>query len=265
MRKIAFSKILAVPLALAAGNAAADPQMLGVVQTASAVQLHCAAGECAAQLTSICLHEQRLTPTTGYPYTPHNPDALQVTGTRPGGSEIALKAGDVLKFAAARGFSTVKVSVPNTVLAQLGLTSVAVRVAKPLTLVPVGTGITGAPLTEADIELGAGPMRATATAIVDQDTDTIHSSEVLARMIDVLPKWGKASSDLRTGVWQSVAVPHGENLSKTGQQRAHTTYNRCYRQTRIGDKTLRGCLAEAHDDFVRDLNVKYWEAVKAGS
>jgi hypothetical protein len=37
MRKIAFSTILAVPLALAAGNAAADPQMLGVVQTASAV------------------------------------------------------------------------------------------------------------------------------------------------------------------------------------------------------------------------------------
>ena len=37
------------------------------------------------------------------------------------------------------------------------------------------------------------------------------------------------------------------------------------RRTRIGDKTLRGCPAEVHDDFVRDLNVKYRDAVKAGS
>ena len=259
------SIFFAVPFLAISLAAHADPQMLGVMQTASAVPLHCTSAGCTAELTSICLHEERPTPTTGYPYSPHNPDAMQVMGVQHDGQVVDLSPAGILKFAAARGFTTVKVSVPATVIAELGLASVSVNVANPLTLVPGKPSNSGAPLHEADIELGAGPMRTTATGIVDQNTDTMHASQVLARMIDVLPQWDKASTDLRAGVWQSAAVPHAENLSDVGRNRAKITYNRCYRQTRIGDKTLRGCLAEAHDDFVRDLNVKYWEAVKAGS
>lgn len=257
--------LLAVPCVVISRAAHADPQMLGVIQTASSVPLHCTSDGCAAELTSICLHEQRPTPTTGYPYSPHNPDALQVTGVRHDGRVVDLGAAGILKFAAARGFTTVKVRVPGPVIAKLGLASLSVYVANPLTLVPEKSVHTDTPLSEADIELGAGPMRVTATGIVDHDTDTMHASQVLARMIDVLPKGDKASTDLRAGVWNSAAAPHAEKVSAVGRTRAKTSYNRCYGQTRIGDKTLRGCLAEAHDAFVRDLNVKYWEAVKAGS
>ena len=113
MRRIGILLVPAIALFTAGiAPAQAEPQMLGVIQTASAVPLHCSGANCTAELTSICLHEERATATSGYPYT---------------------------------------------------------------------------------------------------------------------------------------------------------TYNRCYRQTRIGDKNLRGCLAEAHDRFVLDLNEKYWDAVKAGS
>ncbi len=266
MRKTIQSAFVSAFALLFATGAHADPQMLGVVTTASAVPLHCAGGECSAELTSICLHEQRPTPTEGYPYTPHNADAVRLTGVRADGSVVPLDAGKILRFAAARGFTTVKVSASDNVLMSAGVVSVAVRVERPLTLVPDGRGPSQAkPLTASDIELGAGPLRATAASIVDGDTDTMHASQALARLVDVLPRHGKAPAEVRTTAWGTAVAPERSRLSATGLHRARTTYNRCYRQTRIGDKTLRGCLAEAHDQFVRDLNTKYWDAVKAGS
>ena len=266
MRAIKPSTLAALPFLILAGPAIADPQMLGVIQTASAVPLQCTGAGCTAELTSICLHEKRPTPISGYPYLPHNPDALRVTATRTDGNRVQLNPESILNFAASRGFTTVRVSVPAAVMENAGLVSLAVQVKKPLTLIPAGqTDARAAPLTEGDIELGAGPMRATAQNIVDGDTDTMHASQVLARMIDVLPTRGRADSDLRAGVWTTNAASQSAGISKLGKHRARSTYNRCYRQTRIGDKTLRGCLAKAHDDFVRELNVKYWDAVKAGS
>ena len=70
MRNLVVAAALSAPLAFVFGvnPAAADPQMLGVVETASAVPLHCKNGECGAELTSICLQEERATPTPGYRY-----------------------------------------------------------------------------------------------------------------------------------------------------------------------------------------------------
>ncbi|MBT4908094.1 MAG: hypothetical protein HON62_14525, partial [Rhodospirillaceae bacterium] len=52
MRTFTMVAIIAVPLfagSFAALPAQAEPQMLGVVQTASAVPLHCADGNCTAE------------------------------------------------------------------------------------------------------------------------------------------------------------------------------------------------------------------------
>lgn len=269
MRKIGLIAVFAVPLlagALSTSPARAEPQILGVVQTASAVPLHCANGNCTAELSSICLHEQRATPTSGYPYTAFNADAITVTGTRADGTTVSLAAADILKFSASRGFHTVRVDVSEAVRREQGLVTLAVKVEQPLTLVP-GKPAHGSddPLTDADIALGSGPMRANAAAIVDRNTDSMHAGQILARMIDALPRNGRAAPDARAGLWDNAAVRHVPSHSKTGVHKARTTYNRCYRQTRIGDKNLRGCLAEAHDGMILDLNETYWDAVKAGS
>ncbi|MBT3399511.1 MAG: hypothetical protein HOL07_00300 [Rhodospirillaceae bacterium] len=269
MRKFGLMAVFVAPLfsvSLATSPAQAEPQMLGVVQTASAVPLHCTGGNCTAELSSICLHEQRATPTSGHPYTAFNADAISVTGTRADGTQVSLRAADVLKFAAARGFHTVRVDVPDAVRQAHGLVALAVKVEQPLTLIPGKSGAdSDDPLTDADIELGAGPMRATATAIVDRNGDTMHAGQILARMIDALPRHGRADTEARAGLWDTAAVSHVPSHSRTGVHKARTAYNRCYRQTRIGDKNLRGCLAEAHDGLVLDLNQTYWDAVKAGS
>ena len=267
MRRIgAFLVPIVALFAAGIAPAQAEPQMLGVIQTASAVPLHCMGANCTAELTSICLHEERATPTSGYPYTAFNPDAIVVTGTRADGSRVKLAAADVLTFAAARGFHTVRVDVPESVRDRHRLVALSVKVEQPLTLVPGKTATDSSnPLTESDIEMGAGPMRATASAIVDRDSDAMHAGQVIARMIDALPRQGRADTETRAGLWDNAAASHVPNYSRTGVHKARTAYNRCYRQTRIGDRNLRGCLAEAHDRLILDLNEEYWDAVKAGS
>ena len=268
MRKFIVAAAISAPLALTFGAApaAADPQMLGVVQTASAVPLHCQNGKCGAELTSICLQERRTTPTPGYRYYAHNPDTIGLTGIRRDGSRVALLVEQTLEFSAARGYSAVRVSVPEAVLRQHGVASVEISVGDGLTLVPEKKPNDEAGrLSEDDIELGAGVLRQTATAIVDRDTDEAHASQLLARLIDGLPHRGRASLDARTGLWASAGVPHTASLSKRGVHRARSAYHGCYRQSRVGDLTLRECLGRAHDGFIRDLNKDYWEAVKTGS
>lgn len=172
------------------------------------VSLQCFGAVCTAELTAICLHERRPTPVAGHPYTPYNPDAVNVTGTRLDGTQMRPEAKDVLGFGAARGFTSARVRVPTRILAKTGLDSISVQVTRPLTLVPVSQQA-GAPanLTEGEIELAAGPMRAIADRVVDQDTDTMHASQLLARMIDALPRAGRSEPNLRNALWQSTAVP----------------------------------------------------------
>ncbi len=268
MRKLIVAAALSAPLGLLfpAGPAAADPQMLGVVQTASAVPLHCQGGACGAELTSICLQEERATPTVGYRYFAHNPDAVGLTGIRRDGSRVALLVEEVLQFSAARGYSAVRVSVPEALLRRHDVASLEISVGAGLTLVPEPKPDDAARrLTAGDVELGAGPLRQTATAMVDQNNDKAHASQLLARLIDGLPRRGRADLEARTGLWAAAGAPHAATLSTRGVHRARMAYNGCYRQTRVGDQTLRECLGKAHDGFIQELNEVYWDAVRTGT
>ena len=256
MRRIGALVIPAMAL-FAAGiaPAQAEPQMLGVIQTASAVPLHCSGANCIAELTSICLHKKRATPTSGHPYSAFNPEDISLTGTQADGSRVNLAATDVLTFTAAQGFHTVRVDVPESVRDRHGLVALSVKVEQPLTLVPGKTAADSSKLlTESDIDMGARPMHATASAIVDGDSDGMHAGQVIARMIDALPRQGRTDTETPAGLWDNAAASHVPNYSRTGVHNARTAYNRCYRQTRIGDRNMRGCLAEAHDRLILDLN-----------
>lgn len=268
MRKLVIAAVLTAPLALTFGAnpASADPQMLGIVETASAVPLRCHNGECSAELTSICLQEARAAPTPGYRYYAYNPDTIGLTGIRRDGSRIALAVEEALKFSAARGYSAVRASVPEALLHQYGIAAVEISVGAGLTLVPEKNPLgDDRRLSEGDIALGAGPLRRTATAIVDRDDDKAHASQFLARLIDALPRRGRASFEERTALWSAAGVPHAPNLSRRGAHRARTAYHACYRKTRLGDVTLRECLGGAHDGFIQELNGDYWDAVKTAT
>ncbi|NKB49123.1 MAG: hypothetical protein GKS02_07140 [Alphaproteobacteria bacterium] len=268
MHKLILAAAFTASFAISIGvtPASADPQMLGIVQTVSAVPLHCSNGECGAELTSICLQEERVRPMPGQAYFPHDPNTVGLTGIRRDGSRIAILVEDVLKFSSARGYSSVRVSLSKDVLRQYDVASVELSIDEGLTLIPeTGPAVNADSLTEGDIELGAGRLRQTATVIVDQEGDKADASQVLARMIDNLPRHGRANFETRSEIWSTTGVPVAQSLSTRGSYRARLAYNGCYRKTRFGDQTLRECLGLAHDDLIQDLNDDYWEAVKTGT
>lgn len=263
---VAATLFAPVALLLSVAPIAADPQMLAVVRTASAIPLQCDNGECGAELSSICLHEQRATPSFGHRYYAHDDSSIGLTGIRRDGSRVALAVAGALQFSAARGYSAVRVSVPADVLQQHDVASLEISVGARLSLVPEkGTRDDTHPLSDEDIAFGAGPLRRTASALVDQDLDKGHASQVIAHLINGLPKWGAANVEVRTTLWDVAATPNITALSRRGAHRAKSTYNACYRQTRIGDVTLRECLSTAHDRFMQELNHGYWDAVKTAS
>ena len=51
-------------------GAQAAPQMLGLARTVGLTPLHCAGGECTAELTAFCLQQERDMPRAGTVYVP---------------------------------------------------------------------------------------------------------------------------------------------------------------------------------------------------
>ena len=82
-----------------------------------------------------------------------------------------------------------------------------------------------------------------------------------ARLINALPRAGRASEAQRDQVWGSVEL----SPNSSGYALVETGFNQCYRVTRSGMMSLRQCLGSLHDRWVSKLNVDYWEAVDAGS
>ena len=119
MRK---TNIAAITIGLAgfAGAAAAAPQSL-LVASRGDVPLLCEAGECAADITTICLQRDRDMPRRGTVYDiVAEADAerpLRIVGLLADGGEVELAASAApVSIAAERGHLAVKLSVPATVI-----------------------------------------------------------------------------------------------------------------------------------------------------
>ena len=71
MRFKTFTFLAAFPLiAIAPLPAQAAPQILGLMASAEPVPMTCVDGTCTAELSSVCLQQQRPTPLTGTVYRP---------------------------------------------------------------------------------------------------------------------------------------------------------------------------------------------------
>ena len=106
MRSIIIVPVCALGVGLLAGAAdAGEPQAL-LVATQGEIALRCEAGECAADVTTICLQRDRDTPLPGTPYEAielagaHG--ALTLVGRTADGREVALTGRVPVALSAAR-------------------------------------------------------------------------------------------------------------------------------------------------------------------
>ena len=152
-------------------------------------------------------------------------------------------------------------SVPASFLKDNGLASVRVTVGERATLIPEPDPNARRPHTEYEIALATGPLRGIAAVIIDHGGEWTNAARQTARMINGLPRAGRASEAQRDQTWSSADL----SPDSSGYALVETGFDQCYRVTRASMMTLRQCLGSLHDRLISKLNVDYWEAVDAGS
>ncbi len=262
MRRI-FYFWLAVGLWAAAvpHGAAAAPQILAVLGTDYGIPLTCTNGVCEADLSTFCLQRQRRAPKTGTAYVPATPGAFTLVVKDANGGERRLPAAGLVAFSQNRSYTSITARLPANVLDSLGAVSATIEVAANASILPTPQAGDPDPLTDQEIALAIGPLRAVGARMVDDDVGA-DTAQVLAAMANRLPAMGRLDPGRRAALWREVAdrtrlaAPEAPGLS-----RATADYGRCLdamAEHRI--VTLRGCLELRHDQLMRGLNVGYWDA-----
>ena len=259
--RVRLSAALAPLLVLGASQAAAAPQILSVIANAEPVTLQCVRGECSAEFTVYCIEQRRTSPEPGTAYYIHDPRSLVVDGIGPDGTKVEFAGAELLSITTERGHSAVRMSLPESVLRQFGLASVSVSIGESASLVPVPIPDDPRPHTAVDIALATGPMRRAAAAIVDNGGERVHAAQATARVINALPRGGRASDAQRGQIWESA----GPAPDASGYGIVRAGFERCYSSTRGGMMSLRQCLSSLHDSLIGKLNSEYWRSIEVGS
>ena len=256
-----FTVMLVAFSLIGLARASAEPQILGLIANLEPVPLQCERGQCGAEFTSFCIEHRRKPPTLGTVYNIHDPETLIVEGVREDGEVVRFEALGLLDIASARGRSAVRMSVPASFLEDNGLALVRVTVGERATLIPEPNPSAYWVHTDYDIAVAAGPLRNVAAAIIDHGGERTGAALLTARLVNALPRAGRASEAERDRVWSST----GLSPESSGYALVETGFDQCYRVTRSGMMTLRQCLGSLHDRLISKLNVDYWMAIDAGS
>ncbi len=276
MRAMLFAATCLFGLANVTPGVAA-PQALLLVATGDDLQLVCERGECAAEVSTICLQLERADPLVGTPYAviedpeeePRVEPALTLVGHTADGSEVTLPVAGNLAITAERGHSAVKLSVPRAVLQTFGLTSLTVRLARHVAL--ASEVADGDPMqTEAELALARGPLRRVAEQVLTSRGEQVAAARVVRDVLNALPRGRRASRAERGAAWrQALGIrPAGnsDEISDGALGQAGSAYKICLgigRHMGFGD--YRDCLGVRHDELINTINGAYWDALKFGS
>ena len=262
--KIAPAAALLAGAVLAPAGAAAATQMLALVGGGAPTTLSCENDICAADLSAFCLQPGRPSPEQGARYRFAAEAPVRLVGVRPDGSEVALVAARELTVRALRTHVAVRLSLPADALTARGLARVRIEVGERVSLLPERRADDPTPLSESEVAVTTGPLRAVGERLVDRDPVRMQAARVTAGLINALPRSGRETPERRADLWRSSGVPDAP--AGPGKELARDAYDRCVRNTTVGTSdSLRRCLESEHDIFVGELNTRYWDALKTGS
>lgn len=248
-------------LMLDASQVAAAPQILAVIASAEPVTLQCERGDCRAEFTVYCIEKLRSSPPPGTAYRFHDPNTLVLDGVRRDGSTVRLAGSELLTITTERGHTAVRMSLPSRVLRQFDLASVRVSVGAGASLIPQPIAGDRWPHSEMDIMLATGPLRTVAAAIVENGGARAEAARVTLRLVNALPRAGRATQSERDQVWARFAPPAGVD----GRALAEAGFENCSATTESGMMSLRQCLGSWHDTLIGGLNTRYWKSIETGS
>ena len=241
-----FLAALAVAISLlsATSTLRAAPQVLAVIADGTPIRLQCRNGECAAEVSTICLQLDRPQPTFGTAYTPWPaPSAvLSLELRRPDGGRVVLDPGE-LRFTSLRDHLALRVSLPASAVLAAGPGEVRLRPRGPLVLAPLPVAGDRRPQTAREVDAAADRYRHAATTWAGGYRESLAVVGALNRAINGLEA-GMAARE------PDVAT------------RLNRIQGRC--AARAGD-LARACLSREHDMILRAINEDYWDSAVPGS
>ncbi|MEK9724525.1 MAG: hypothetical protein VW405_13720, partial [Rhodospirillaceae bacterium] len=162
----------------------AAPQILGLVAYNEPVSLNCAAGQCSAELITLCLQKHRDNPDPNTPYAFHGDGQATLIVTDAAGKQTRLPAAEHLRVSSARSFTAVKVELTERKLRELGGVSVALTVDKGMSLLPVPTPGDANPITADEVAYATAYLRVEADRWLAGTAPKTVAARIVNRMIN---------------------------------------------------------------------------------
>lgn len=262
MRFNAFPLLAVAAFSLTPVVAEAAPQILGLMASRAPVPMMCVNGTCTAELSTVCLQEHRPTPETGTVYLPARNTRITLIVTGPHGAKQQQRIEGALSFTSLRQYTSIKVSLPETTVRQLGYGSVSLFVAPMASLVPVVAAGDLNALSDSEIARYTGPLRAAAERSFIRNRDRVGATDILNRMVNRLPTGSDAGFEAMERLWsQDVAKDTSDGTRKI----LNRAVEHCREAVRVGvQANLRSCLAYQHDYFAGESTTDAWQAMEPG-
>lgn len=261
------SRMLAIAVSLVAlpGIANAAPQLLGVVASDTPLKLNCADGICTADIPTFCLQAERETPAKGQVYTPNDADMFKVAARNDGGRTVLVPLPPA-GFTSVRGYTTVRVAVPESAFTSQGLTPASVKVAVGGVLVPAAEVGDTNPIRDGEVAFAERDLQPKLTGIFERDLPNRDAIGVIVKLINQTPTHGRLARSERDTLWEDAVGGSPAQAVGVGQARAAGIYGACQYTVGKGRMfSLRRCLEYRLDTLMMDVNRDYWKAVQPGS
>ena len=258
----AFTILL--PLSVPWGTAEAAPQVLGLVASnGSPTPLICDGTNCSAHLSAFCLQEAREAPASGTIYAPAGGGQVTLVATTGDGGTLHLPGQDHLEFRSLIGFTSMRVSLPQRTLAEIGAVDVAVEVGPAVSLLPVAPAHDPDPQTAEEIALATGPIRQAASRLFEAPGAASDAARITSLFINVLAPGEMEPQAQRDGLWQANAAhPAIAGATADGIVVAQRIYDACRGAvTSHSANSLRSCLELRHAELMGRTNHKFWDSV----
>jgi len=283
-----LSTVLTASLALAASafSVAAAPQAMLLVANGDSIQFRCKGEQCLAEATSICLQEERATPSAGTPYEPVDErrygtgrkNGLHLVGYTPAGEMKKLPL-ELMDIVSERHHMAVRFIVPRIVLDDHALDRLELQVTENVVIAPVWQLGDPKPHLDDELEIVMGPIRATAETSLKRRHDTVASARLLGDLLNDLPRDRVATIEERQQLYRNVVKSRtakaGGPLPPEALAQAREALDACafikdeemwYRTFHTRISRYRNCVGYRHDKLIKDVNRTYWDAWKgAGS
>lgn len=272
---ISLAVLLALTLTRGAAAQQEEPKLLtagqpiAILETVAPIPLSCSDGECTATLSSISLDEYSPLPAPDQAFALIEGEGQAVLFNSPDSQtkNLTFDQLDVARIVADRGYSRVRVSIPEAALLGAGLGTEQVTVS--ITRTAVGQAVDdelavakGAALPKAQLSV-QGAVEYLSASGSDHQAGLI-AGQLIARTIakltadatvaDVDAKWAQVKAEAAS----KAGIPEVSlHMVEGALARCASDIN--------GLLPAETCLWSHHDGFVSELNRAYWRAVAAGA